>query len=88
MLAFADVLRALKQHVLEEMGKAGAAGIFIARADIVSHANRKSRRAGVFREQHAQAIFEFEFLESDIVGSQRRSPAFRPGSSAAARLDA
>ena len=80
MLALADVFRALKQQVLEEMSKAGAARIFVARADIVGHANRKSRRARVFREQHAQAIFEFEFVESDIVESRGDSTSSCGGS--------
>src|SRR5687768_18595451 len=67
MLALTDVLRALKQHMLEEMSKSGPTRLLIARADVVSHRNRIGRRAVIFGEQDAESILELEFFEGDVV---------------------
>ena len=67
MLALADIFRALKQHMLEQMGKAGAPRALIARADIVSHGDGKGRRAMILGEQHAQTVFEYELVKNYIV---------------------
>ena len=67
MLAFADVFGALKHHVFKEMREAGVAGLFIAGAYVIRDGDGKSGRGMIFREDDAQSVFEFEFLESYFI---------------------
>ncbi len=59
MLALADILRALKHHVLEEMRVAGMAGAFVAAAHVVRNVNRVNGRAVIGDENYAEAVIEF-----------------------------
>ena len=57
------VLRALEHHVLEEVGKAGSAGLFVLRADPVPEIDRDDRRLVVFVKQDRQAVGKGVFLD-------------------------
>lgn len=67
MLAFADILRALKQHVLEQMSETGSARTLVARADVISDTNGIGGRAVIFSEQYTETILQAEFFEVDCV---------------------
>jgi len=74
VLGLADVLRALKHHMLEEVCEARAAFDFVARADIVIDSNRDDRRGVIFRQYHAQTIVELKLREGNFerLRSNRR----------------
>ena len=65
MLALADVLRALKHHVFEEVREAGAAFFFVARADVVGDGDGISGRAVVLGKDHAQPVVELVLFERE-----------------------
>src|SRR5215510_14321131 len=48
------------------MGKAGSRRPLIARADIVSDANRIGGCAMIFGENHPKTVVQFEFFEGDV----------------------
>ena len=66
MLAFADVLRALKHHVLEKVREAGVAGAFVAAAHVVGNVNRIDGRAVVGNQNHAQAVVELRVAQIEL----------------------
>jgi len=66
VLAFADILRALKHHVLEQMCEAGSALSFIVRSDIVGNRNGVSGSGVIFRQHHAKPIVELELLNGNL----------------------
>ena len=53
--------RALEEHVLEQVGHAGLAVAFVARADEDGHVDGDVGRGGVGEEQDAQAVVEAVF---------------------------
>jgi hypothetical protein len=57
MLSLTDILRALKQHVLEEMGKTGSSWPLVAGADIVSDGNGIGRRAMILGKDDPETVF-------------------------------
>jgi hypothetical protein len=52
------VLRTLKHHVLEEMGKAGASGFFVLRSDVIPGAHGDDRRRLVLMKHDPQAVLQ------------------------------
>jgi hypothetical protein len=67
MLAFADILRALKQHVLEQMSETGPTRMLVTRANVISDTNGIGGRAVIFSEQYTETILQAEFFEVDCV---------------------
>ncbi len=61
-----EILCALEHQMLEQMGKAGAAGTLVLRADMVPDAHRNHRRLLVGRDDHPQAIGQCELFERNI----------------------
>ena len=51
-----NVLRALKHHVLEQMRKAGAAGLLVGGADVIPEVDGDERQPVVLRQDHPQPI--------------------------------
>src|SRR5262245_15971714 len=71
MLSLADILGALKQHVLKEMGEAGSSWPLVARADIISDAYGIRRCAMILGEDNPETVFQSEFFEGDVEGPGR-----------------
>ncbi len=72
MLAFADILRALEHHVLEEMREARMPRLLVPRAHIKRHAQRHGRRRVIFREHYAQTVLQRELLNGNLHAPGRR----------------
>ena len=53
-----DVRGALEHHVLEEVGEAGAAGLLVARADVVPEVHGDDGRGAVGAQQDPEAVVE------------------------------
>ena len=51
-----DVLRALEHHVLEQMGKAGAAGLLVLRSDVIPELDVHDRRRMIGRQHDREAV--------------------------------
>ena len=62
MCGFRDILRPLKHHVLEQVGKAGASYLLITRADIVIKRDGDNRYGVVFAQNYAKAIRKIKLL--------------------------
>ena len=58
MFTFADILGALKHHVLEEVREPAVPLRLEPEADFVIHAHGYNRRCRIRRNDHAQAILE------------------------------
>ena len=56
VLVVSNVLRAGKEHVLEQMSKTGAARTLVLRADVVPEVDRYKRGGVVFVENDAEAV--------------------------------
>ena len=63
VLTLAHVLRALKHHVFEQVGKTRAARALVARPHVIGDRNTKNRRRMINRDDHAQAVIEFLIRE-------------------------
>jgi hypothetical protein len=72
VLSGTDVGGALEHHVLEEVREAGAALALIARADVVIDRDGEDRRRVIFRDDHAQPVFELRVSELDFLDWCRR----------------
>ena len=68
MLPFADILRPLKQHMLEQMGEAGPSRPLVTGPDIVCDTDRIGRRAMILGEDNPQTVVQSEFFEGDVEG--------------------
>ena len=66
VLAFADVFRALKHHVLEQVRESGAAGALVAAANVVRNVNRVDGRAVVGHKNYAQTVVEFRISQIEL----------------------
>ena len=66
-LATRDVLRALKQEVLEEVGHARAVGPLVLGADVVKHGDCDERGGVVLVEDDVEAVVQIEFGELDLA---------------------
>ncbi len=64
---WADVLRALEHHVLEEVREAGASLALVARADVVLDDDGVDRRRVILGDDHAQAVLELRVGELDLA---------------------
>jgi hypothetical protein len=73
----ADVLRALKHHVLEEVREAGESGAFVGRTDVIPEIGGDERQALVFDQNHFEAVLEFILLEIKSRGDHRSLRARR-----------
>ncbi len=60
-----DVLRALKHHVLEQVGEAGSPRIFVRGTDVVPQVDRDERQPVIFGQDHFEAVRQRVFLELD-----------------------
>ncbi len=60
------VLRALEHHVLEEVGKAGAAGLLVLRADVVPQVDVYGGQLVIFMEDDLEAVRERVLLELQL----------------------
>ena len=70
MLHFAGVFGALKHHVLEEMGEAGAATWLEAKADLIINADGGDGRGAVGRDDDAKAVGEGFAIDGDLKSFQ------------------
>ena len=66
-LAAPDVLAALKEQVLEEVGEAAAVLRFVLAAHVVHHAHGNDGRAVVLVQDHVQAVGQVVFGKSDLA---------------------
>ena len=66
MLVFANVLGALKEHVLEEVGKATFARRLIAASDVVPDVDRDQRNALVLVKDDFKPIVELVLLKGEL----------------------
>ena len=62
---FADMLRPLEHHVLEEVGETGPPGFFVHGADVIPEVDGYQREAMVFIGQHLQAVRQLVLLVLD-----------------------
>jgi hypothetical protein len=58
-----DVFRALKHHVLEQMGKTGATFFFVTRANVVIDCYGDNRNRVVFAKNNAKTIGKGELFD-------------------------
>ena len=65
VLGLGDVPRALEHEVLEEVRKAGLAGLLVLRADVVPEVDGHHRRQVVRRDDHPQAVVQALVGEGD-----------------------
>ena len=65
MLVRADVLRALEEHVFEQVSKSGTARPLVGRSDVVPEIHRNDRRGVVLGQRDSEAIREFELFDRD-----------------------
>jgi hypothetical protein len=72
LLAGAHILGAFEHHVLEQVGKTGAAFTFVARADVVGDINGDHWCAVVFDGNHAQAVRESGFFPIHVRTTRLR----------------
>ena len=63
MLAFADILGALKHHVLEKVSEARPSSMLVSRSRIVDNRDGIRRRRVVLGQDHTQTVLEFVFRE-------------------------
>jgi hypothetical protein len=63
---FADVLGAFEHHVLEEVGKAGAAGTLVERADVVPEVDGYEGEAVVFVSEDDEAVGQGELFVLEL----------------------
>jgi len=63
MLIRAHVLGTLKQHMLEQMRKSGAAGLLICRPDVIPEVDRNDRRGVIFRERNEQPVVQAKCVD-------------------------
>ena len=68
VLVGGDVLAALEEHVLEQVGEAGAAGPLVLGAHVVPEVDGDQRQAAVRMEHHPQAVGEGGPLERELRG--------------------
>ena len=66
----ADVLAALEQHVLEQMGESGAAGSLVLRADVVPDVDRRQGQRRIAVQHHPQAVGQGVALELEGAGGE------------------
>ena len=74
-----NVLRALKHHVLEQMRKAGAAGLLVGGADVIPEVDGDERQPVVLRQDHPQPIRQRERFELDVGDVSRGARRRRGG---------
>ena len=86
-LAEPELLRALEEHVLEEMGHPGNASVLVARADSVPDAEADDRRAPHLLHQHGEAVRQHGLLDAGGEAG-RRKPGGRGRAAGAAGGDA
>src|SRR5574341_226787 len=65
MLSFADVLRALEHHVLEQVGEARATHLLVPASHVVPHVHAHHRRGVVLGEDHAEPVGKRVHLVAD-----------------------
>jgi hypothetical protein len=70
MLALADVLAALKHHVLEQVSETALAGSFVARADAVRDRDRDRLRAVVRSEHETETILDRQSFDASTEALQ------------------
>lgn len=66
-----DVLRAFEKQVLEEVGEAGAVGLFIFGADVVHDRDAHVGRGVVFVEQDFEAVGQVVLGKLDVLAEGR-----------------
>src|SRR5262249_52169115 len=92
-----DVLAALEQHVLEEVGEAGPAWPLVLRADVIPEVDGDQGEAAVEVEDDAQPVSQGVLGEAEvgvrgghrllrIPGRTRRADPAQPGGTTAMRL--
>ena len=62
MRGFRDILRPLKHHVLEQVGKSRPAFTLVTRAYVVINRDRNDRNGMIFIQNNAQAVIQTEFF--------------------------
>ena len=67
------VLRAHEHDVLEQVRKAGAAGFFVTRPDLVPGVDGDDRRRVILVENYLEAVRQRVFLEPDLRNRARRN---------------
>ena len=87
VLVGADVLAALEEHVLEQVGEAGAARPLVLRADVVPEVDRHQRQRGVAVEDDAQAVVERMLGEAALEGEVDGSWWLHGGCASVADID-
>jgi hypothetical protein len=68
---FIERRRALEEHVLKQMRRAGVADRLVARADAIEHQTGDDRRDAVLNEQHFQAVRQTIFADAVGFGDER-----------------
>ena len=62
MGGFRDILRSLKHHVFEQVGKSGPAFTLVTRAYVVINCDRNDRNGMIFIQNNAQAVIQTELF--------------------------
>ena len=75
MLLIADILRALKHHMLKEMGKTRFANFLAGRTHMIGHIHMHQRIGTVFMQHDGKTIIKDIFFKRDndiaIIGADR-----------------
>ena len=74
MFRLADIFGTLKHHVLEQVCKSGAAGLFVARADVVSHVDGDDRPVVIFDGDHSQPVCQPRFFQINVHATASLGP--------------
>jgi hypothetical protein len=66
MFAVFHMLRTLEHHMLEQVGETGAFELFILRADVVNHYNRRHRRGVILVKNDGESVVELVLFKLDV----------------------